>query len=82
MGDIPPYCWFHALACGSTVAAEAGFYEFTVWGRRYPKVQLLTVAGLLEGETIDMPPVRQVGQTFKKAPKATGQGPEQDELPS
>ena len=63
-------------------AAEAGFYESTVWGRRYPKVQLLTVAGLLEGETIDMPPVRQVGRTFKKAPKATGQGPEQDELPS
>lgn len=63
-------------------AAEAGFYESTVWGRRYPKVQLLTVGGLLAGETIDMPPIRQVGRTFKKAPKATGQGPEQDEMPS
>lgn len=52
-------------------AVTAGFYESETWGRRYPKIQLFTVADLLEGKQINMPPVRQVGATFKKAPKAT-----------
>jgi len=33
---------------------------------------MLTVAELLEGKGIDMPPVRQVSTTFKKAPKVKG----------
>jgi hypothetical protein len=44
-------------------------------------MQLFTVAELLAGKTIEMPPIRQVGATFKKAPKATGQpGGDQQEL--
>jgi len=53
-----------------TEAVTAGFYESEMWGRKYPKVQLLTVSDLLTGKTIDMPPVKQVDATFKKAPKA------------
>ncbi len=51
-------------------AVTAGFYESATWGRRYPKIQLLTVADLLAGKQIDMPPIKQVGATFKKAPRA------------
>ena len=53
-----------------TEAATAGFFESETWGREYPKIQLLTVADLLSGKKIDMPPIKQVGATFKKAPKA------------
>ncbi len=54
----------------SEEAITAGLYESKTWGRRYPKIQLLTVADLLAGKQIDMPPVKQVGATFKKAPRA------------
>jgi DNA modification methylase len=58
-----------------TEAVTAGFYESQVWGRNYPKIQLLTVEELLNGKAIDMPPIRQVSATFKKAPKSiTKQG--------
>jgi len=59
-------------------AVTAGFYESAAWGKKYPKIQLLTVADLLAGKQIDMPPIRQVNATFKKAPKAEAvQGEEQ-----
>jgi len=53
-----------------SAAADSGFYESTVWGKRYPRIQILTVGELLEGKSVDMPPIGQVNQTFKKAPKA------------
>ena len=49
-------------------AASAGFYQ-SPWGT-HPRIQLFTVAALLDGMRIDAPPMGQVGQTFKKAPKA------------
>ncbi len=64
-----------------TEAVTAGFYESALWGRKYPKIQLFTVADLLAGKTIEMPPIRQVQATFKKAPKAaTEKKAEQPEL--
>ena len=54
-----------------TEAAGAGFYT-SPWGR-HPRLQVLTVAELLEGKRIDMPSYRQVSATFKKAPKAGDQ---------
>ena len=48
-------------------AAEAGFYHSDTWNRDYPKVQILTIAELLDGKQIDMPPIQQVSQTFKRA---------------
>ncbi|MCX5973637.1 MAG: DNA methyltransferase, partial [Coprothermobacterota bacterium] len=55
----------------TTEAVTAGFYESATWGRKYPKIQLLTVAELLAGKNVEMPPIQQVGRTFKKAPKVT-----------
>jgi len=63
-----------------TEAATAGFYDSTLWGRKYPKVQLFTVAELLAGKKVEMPPIRQVGATFKKAPKATEKQGDQQKL--
>ena len=64
-----------------TEAVTAGFYESALWGKKYPKVQLFTVAELLAGKTIEMPPIRQVQATFKKAPKAIEKQSGQSELP-
>jgi len=58
-------------------AASAGFYDSPGWKTRHPRLQILTVEELLEGKTIDMPAVRQQGATFKKAPKAKGEEPQQ-----
>jgi DNA modification methylase len=64
-----------------TEAVTAGFYESALWGRKYPKVQLFTVAELLAGKKVEMPPIRQVQATFKKAPKAIEKQSGQSELP-
>jgi site-specific DNA-methyltransferase (adenine-specific) len=64
-----------------TEAVTAGFYESETWGKTYPRLQLLTVADLLSGKKIDMPPIRQVGATFKKAAKATPTPTPTPELP-
>jgi DNA modification methylase len=70
-----------------TEAVTAGFYEpgtwgqkHEKWGQKYQKIQLLTVAELLAGKKVEMPPIRQVGATFKKAPKVAQQQGEQLEL--
>jgi DNA modification methylase len=63
-----------------TEAVTAGFYESPLWGKKYPKVQLITVAELLDGRTVEMPPIKQVSATFKTAPKATKKKIEQHEL--
>jgi len=62
-------------------AISAGFYESKTWGKKYPKIQLLTVGELL-GKTkeLDMPPQKQVDVTFKKAQKAIADGGKQGEL--
>ena len=52
-----------------TEAVTAGFFESKTWGKKYPKVQLLTIAELLAGKKIEMPPIKQVEATFKKAEK-------------
>lgn len=49
-------------------AASAGFYQ-SPWGS-HPRLQPVTIADLLAGRRIDMPPPRQVNVTFRRAPKA------------
>ncbi len=63
-----------------TEAATAGLYESKTWGKKYPKIQLLTIAELLSGKKIDMPPIRQVSQTFKKAERHRPKEGEQLEI--
>ncbi len=57
-----------------TEAFTAGFFESKTWGRKYPKIQLFTIAELLLGKKIDMPPIKQVGATFKKAERHQPKG--------
>ncbi len=64
-----------------TEAVTAGFYASAVWNRKYPRLQLLTGGALLSGKQIDMPPIGQVGATFKKARRTAAKGEQQDELP-
>ncbi|HLX59285.1 MAG TPA: DNA methyltransferase [Ktedonobacteraceae bacterium] len=51
-----------------TEATGAGFYT-SPWGK-HPRLQILTIEELLEGRQVNMPPIKQVNVTFKKAPKA------------
>jgi len=48
-------------------AAQAGYYHSETWNRDYPRVQILTIKELLDGKQIDMPPIQQVNQTFRRA---------------
>jgi hypothetical protein len=50
-----------------TEAAEAGFYHSPGWNKDYPRIQLRTIAELLSGKGLDVPPHH---STFKQAPKA------------
>jgi len=60
-------------------AASAGLYDSPGWGRRYPRLQIITVSTLLQGTQIQYP--ARANMTFKKAPKAHPQGPQIRELP-
>lgn len=53
-------------------AAQAGFYHSETWNRDYPRVQILTIAELLDGKQIDMPPIQQVNKTFRRARREKG----------
>lgn len=57
-------------------AAGAGLQLSPGWGK-FPRLQILTVAELLDGKRIDYPPSAQVNVTFKKAPRAKAQEAEQ-----
>lgn len=51
-------------------AASAGFYQVPS-GKRHPRMQLITVADLLNGKRIDYPPAdARMDATFKQAPKS------------
>lgn len=54
-----------------TEAASAGFYP-SPWGTKHPRLQIMTVGQLLDGQKLDLPPSRDY-RTFKKAPKAKGE---------
>jgi site-specific DNA-methyltransferase (adenine-specific) len=54
-----------------TEATSAGFYDSPGWGRKYPKIQILTIEALLKGGGVEMPPAT---GTFKQAPRAEGAG--------
>jgi site-specific DNA-methyltransferase (adenine-specific) len=47
-------------------ALSAGYYTSELWQKDYPKIQILTIEQLLNGEQVQMPPAH---GTFKKAEK-------------
>ena len=54
-------------------AAGAGFYDSPGWNKKYPRLQILTIAELLQGKRVECPPSRYADTTFKKAPRAKDQ---------
>ena len=56
-----------------TEAATAGFYD-SPWGTRHPRLQILTVAELLKGARIDMPPSRDLRTLQESASRQGGEG--------
>jgi len=50
-------------------AASAGFYTHEYSGKKYPKIQILTIKELLEGKEIKYPKIHGADATFKAAPK-------------
>jgi len=60
-----------------TEAASAGFYK-SPWGN-HPRLQILTIAELLERKGIDYPPT--INVTHKRAPRHLPDAAEQHELP-
>jgi len=48
-------------------AVKVGYYNSVGWGKKYPKVQILTIDELLNGKKIEYPPKTNI--TFKKANK-------------
>lgn len=56
-----------------TEATSAGFYK-SPWGN-HPRLQILTIAELLDGKRIDYPPT--INVTHKRAPRAEAPLPEQ-----
>ncbi len=55
-----------------TEAVSAGFYHSDVWQRDYPKIQLRTIAELLEGNTFDLPPHPSMYQAAQRVRRAEG----------
>lgn len=50
--------------------SSAGFYTSQIWSKDYPRLQILTVDGLLHGaQRLQMPPQSQTAVTFKQAQK-------------
>jgi len=53
-------------------AADGDFYTSPWDGRSYPRIQLLTVAELLDGRSIQYPSPRHTNVTHQRAPRALG----------
>jgi site-specific DNA-methyltransferase (adenine-specific) len=61
----------------ATEAVSAGYYESPGWNKKYPRIQIRTIAELLRGAQVDMPP--QYG-TFKQAQRVQQSKGQQEEL--
>lgn len=59
--------------------ASHGFYE-SPWGTRHPRMQMLTIEQLMAGKRIDYPASGQRSETFRQAPRASGDAGRQGEL--
>lgn len=60
-------------------AAEAGMYEVTFTGEHVRRIQILTIAELLDGKRVNLPRVRNV-MTLPKSARAAGIKPNQGSL--
>ena len=62
-------------------AVKEGFYTSPTTGAEFPRIQILTIKGLLDGsERARYPDLAQGGHTFKKARRDQGKAAEQEAL--
>jgi len=57
-------------------AASAGSYQSPWRKKAYPRLQILTIEDLLAKRGVQLPPLKQVNVTFRKAPRARVRGVE------
>ena len=57
-----------------TEAVSTGFYHSLGWNKDYPRLQILTIADLLSGASVQMPPL---SITFKQAEEVKADAPKQ-----
>jgi len=57
-------------------AASAGSYQSPWRKKAYPRLQILTIEDLLGKKGVQLPPLKQVNVTFRKAPRARMKGVE------
>jgi SAM-dependent methyltransferase len=55
-----------------TEAVSAGFYHSEVWQKDYPKIQIRTVAELLDGTGFDLPPHPSMYQAAQRVQRSEG----------
>ena len=63
-----------------TEAVSAGFYRSDVWQEDFPKIQIRTVAELLEGKTFDLPRHQSMYQASQRVRRPEGQQGKMDEV--
>ncbi|MDD5190216.1 MAG: DNA methyltransferase [Dehalococcoidales bacterium] len=61
-------------------AVSAGYYHSPIYDKNYPKIQIITVEELFQGQTVEMPPQTQTSITFTKAPKINNDEAEQGNM--
>ncbi len=61
-------------------AASGGFYHSHIWDRDFPKIQVRTVAQLLEGQQFDLPPRQPMYQPAERVVRPEGRQSTLDEL--
>jgi site-specific DNA-methyltransferase (adenine-specific) len=57
----------------TTEAVSAGYYESPGWGKKYPRVQILTIDALLRGAEVQMPPAYGTFKQAQRADQASGE---------
>ena len=62
-----------------TEAVSAGFYHSEVWQKDYPKIQLRTIAELLDGNEFELPPHPSVYQAAERVRRPQGRQARMDE---
>ena len=60
-------------------AVSAGFYHSSVWQKDFPKIQIRTIAELLDGKVFEVPPHPSMYQAAERVRRDEGQQPTMDE---
>jgi site-specific DNA-methyltransferase (adenine-specific) len=63
-----------------TEALTSGSYHSEIWGKDYPKIQIISIEDLLNGVEIKIPQTPTNASAFKKAEKVEKDSPKQGEL--